>query len=350
MRGFPADLPATQSFECLQVEPAQPQGVGDHRHRAEAHGGGGDHRAQQQARRTDRARPPRSARRARCRRRRRTGSGGCCAWSPRLRRRARTMPRRSPFTSVTPALSMATSVPVPMAMPTSAWASAGASLMPSPAIATMRPSACRRFTRSLFSGQRLRRRPRRCRASRATASAVARLSPVSMTTRMPSACRALIASGVEALIGSATPEPAGVGRRRRRTSPFGPSRRSASAAPAAVARLDAELAVEERGVAESPLLAVDRAGDALAGDRLEVLDRSASGEPCSLRAPTMAAASGCSLPRSRLAASAEQLVGHVAARTALTVGQPRLAFGQRAGLVDDERVDLFRGSRAPRRS
>ena len=38
----------------------------------------------------------------------------------RLRRRARAMPRRSPFTSVTPALSMATSVPVPIAMPTSA--------------------------------------------------------------------------------------------------------------------------------------------------------------------------------------------------------------------------------------
>ena len=54
----------------------------------------------------------------------------------RLSRRARAMPRRSPFTSVTPALSMATSVPVPMAMPTAAWASAGASLMPSPAIAT----------------------------------------------------------------------------------------------------------------------------------------------------------------------------------------------------------------------
>ena len=39
-----------------------------------------------------------------------------------------------------PALSIATSVPVPMAMPTSAAASAGASLMPSPAMATTRPS------------------------------------------------------------------------------------------------------------------------------------------------------------------------------------------------------------------
>src|SRR6476619_5025467 len=40
----------------------------------------------------------------------------------RLSLRARTMPRRSPLTSVTPALSMATSVPVPIAIPTWAWA------------------------------------------------------------------------------------------------------------------------------------------------------------------------------------------------------------------------------------
>src|SRR2546427_3633876 len=52
----------------------------------------------------------------------------------RLRRRARAMPRRSPLTRVTPALFIATSVPVPMAMPTSAFAKAGASLMPSPAM------------------------------------------------------------------------------------------------------------------------------------------------------------------------------------------------------------------------
>src|ERR1700722_10268948 len=40
--------------------------------------------------------------------------------------RARTMPMRSPLTKVTPALAMAISVPPPMAMPTSAAASAGA--------------------------------------------------------------------------------------------------------------------------------------------------------------------------------------------------------------------------------
>ena len=54
--------------------------------------------------------------------------------------RAVAIPRKSPLTSVICALLIATSVPVPIAMPTSALASAGASLMPSPAIATTRPS------------------------------------------------------------------------------------------------------------------------------------------------------------------------------------------------------------------
>ena len=54
------------------------------------------------SRRTGRARRRRSARRARCRRTRRTGSAGCCAIVARDSRRARTMPRRSPFTSVMP--------------------------------------------------------------------------------------------------------------------------------------------------------------------------------------------------------------------------------------------------------
>src|SRR5436190_2217663 len=50
-------------------------------------------------------------------------------------------PRGSPPTSVTPAASMATSAPLPIAIPTSARASAGASLIPSPTIATTWPSA-----------------------------------------------------------------------------------------------------------------------------------------------------------------------------------------------------------------
>ena len=55
----------------------------------------------------------------------------------RLKRMAFTIPLRSPLTRVTSALSMATSVPVPIAIPTSAAAKAGASLIPSPAIATI---------------------------------------------------------------------------------------------------------------------------------------------------------------------------------------------------------------------
>ncbi len=63
------------------------------------------------------------------------------------------MPPRSPFTSVTPALSIATSVPVPMAMPTSAAARAGASFTPSPAMATTRPSSrSRRISACLSAG------------------------------------------------------------------------------------------------------------------------------------------------------------------------------------------------------
>ena len=51
-----------------------------------------------------------------------------------------------------PTASIATSVPVPIARPRSAWASAGASLTPSPTIATTRPSACSRRTTSALSG------------------------------------------------------------------------------------------------------------------------------------------------------------------------------------------------------
>ena len=45
---------------------------------------------------------------------------------------------------------MATSVPVPMAIPTFACAKAGASFTPSPAMATMWPSDCSFFTASRF--------------------------------------------------------------------------------------------------------------------------------------------------------------------------------------------------------
>ena len=118
--------------------------------------------------------------------------------------RATAMPRRSPLTSVTWALFIATSVPVPMAMPTSAFAKAGASLMPSPAMATMRPSFCSRsINMSLSAGLTspcTSSMPRRA----PTALAVVCPSPVAMMTRRPAAFNAARASGVLPLTGSDT--------------------------------------------------------------------------------------------------------------------------------------------------
>src|SRR5437879_648197 len=116
--------------------------------------------------------------------------------------RARAIARRSPFTSVTPALSMAMSVPVPMAMPTSAAASAGASLTPSPAIATTRPSLRRRCTVLAFSSGRTSATTSVMPSCWATASAVRRLSPVSITSRRPSAFSAATARALVSLTGS----------------------------------------------------------------------------------------------------------------------------------------------------
>ena len=88
--------------------------------------------------------------------------------------------------------SIATSAPVPIAIPTSARARAGASLIPSPTIATMRPAAWSRSTTSALSaGQHvgedpmgrdpdLARRPRR---------RWPRPSPVASQTSMPGRVR-----------------------------------------------------------------------------------------------------------------------------------------------------------------
>ena len=76
-------------------------------------------------------------------------------------------------------------VPVCMATPTSAWASAGASLEPSPHMATSRPLACSsRISRSLSSGVASARKSSTP-ASEAMAAAVTGLSPVIITVRRP---------------------------------------------------------------------------------------------------------------------------------------------------------------------
>ena len=61
-----------------------------------------------------------------------------------------TAPRESPMRTMS-ADSMAISVPAPMAIPTSAVTSAGASLMPSPTISTRRPCSCKVCTAPALS-------------------------------------------------------------------------------------------------------------------------------------------------------------------------------------------------------
>ena len=132
------------------------------------------------------------------------------------------------------ALAMETSVPEPRAIPTSARTSAGASLTPSPTMATRRPPACsRRITSSFCSGSTsaiTSMPPRR----RAIASAARRRSPLSMVTRMPSpfsaAIRAVASSRTRSSMAtSALSRPSTA--KRRELMPFS-SRRIASASNA----------------------------------------------------------------------------------------------------------------------
>ena len=215
----------------------------------------------------------------------------------RLSARARTMPARSPFTSVTPALSIATSVPVPMAMPTSASASAGASLTPSPAMATTRPSRAQALRRRacFLLGQHLGLDLVDAELARRPPAAVVRLSPVSMTMRMPSARRLVerrrrrrldrIGDGDDAGGLAVDGDEHAPSRRRaaaprpalRRASASTPRSCSSSALPSATARPST--------VPVTPLPVTDA----------KSVDVAAARARARCAAATIAAASGCSL-------------------------------------------------------
>ena len=81
--------------------------------------------------------------------------------------------------------SLAAEVPVFMATPTSAWASAGASLVPSPVIATSFPPSCSFLIRAILSSGVASARKSSTPASSAMAAAVSGLSPVIMTVGCP---------------------------------------------------------------------------------------------------------------------------------------------------------------------
>src|SRR5213592_2421272 len=111
---------------------------------------------------------------------------------------------RSPRISVTSDASMATSVPVPMAIPTSACASAGASLIPSPTITMCAPPfwRCSFFTRSAFCDGSTSAITSSIPTSAATAWAPLFESPETMATGMPRFFSSSIAVLDVGLIGS----------------------------------------------------------------------------------------------------------------------------------------------------
>ena len=121
----------------------------------------------------------------------------------RLRRIAAGTSDNRLFISTTSAASTATSAPAPIAIPTSALVSAGASFIPSPTITTFPFFCSSRITLSLPSGST----PAITSSTPAFAPiafAVRSLSPVSIATYMPIFCISFIACGLSSLIVSAT--------------------------------------------------------------------------------------------------------------------------------------------------
>ena len=146
----------------------------------------------------------------------------------RLSRMAAGTSLRRLLTSTTSAASMATSVPAPMAMPMSARVSAGASLMPSPTMATLPRALRRRISRSLPSGST----PAITSSTPACAPmalAVRALSPVIMTTRMPMLRSSRMACGLSGLSTSATATMPSSSPPRAKNSGVLPASASASA-------------------------------------------------------------------------------------------------------------------------
>lgn len=95
--------------------------------------------------------------------------------------------------------SLAAEVPVFMATPTSAWARAGASLVPSPVMATSRPPDCSCLMRRILSSGVASARKSSTPASFAMDAAVSGLSPVIITVRMPMARSCAKRSGIPGL-------------------------------------------------------------------------------------------------------------------------------------------------------
>ena len=197
-----------------------------------------------------------------------------------------------------------------MAIPTSAFARAGASLMPSPTIATTCPSAWSARDRIGLARRAARRRsPGRCRPARAIASAVGPLSPGQhRRPSSPSACSRATASRASGFGRSATAitpaEPAVHGHEASASCPPPPARR-----PPRPARPLNAAAVQQLPVPDQHPPAVHLAVQPVPGDGREPRgrrQRRAPPPPAARRGPPPADARSRARPTPPAAAARRQ--------------------------------------------
>ena len=246
--------------------------------------------------------------------------------------------------SVMSLASMATSVPVPMAMPTSAWASAGASLMPSPTMATLRPSCCSSAISAAF-----------CSGS------------TSATTRSMPTCAAMASRGRRVVAGEhddleAELLEAGHGRRGARLERVGdgdaprparrPRRRSSTVLPSPASARGPLAGVRRRAARCRPTTVwpsttAAMPWPAIASNPVGRRHLDAALRRRRRRSPRPAGARCRARRRPRGAAARRCRVGRrapsVPCRTEQhDVRHPRLALGDRAGLVEHDGAQLVR--------
>ena len=234
-----------------------------------------------------------------------------------------TRSRRSPRTMRSAALRLASTAEAGE-IETWAAASAAASLRPSPTISTRRPcgARARRGAATLSCGGGAGDPVGRCRgASARRARPGASASPERSVTGRPAALQARDGGG---------------GVRARRSS--AKVRATAAASPRrsqAVVRVDAAGGADPFGAAEADA-ARRRGGPRCRGRGARRCRSTRAGRmPASAAARAMARASGWALPAASAAAAAKAAGSSVGG-----VGQDGLAGGQRAGLVEDDGVDV----------
>ena len=225
------------------------------------------------------------------------------------------------FISTTSAASMAISVPAPMAMPISARVSAGASLIPSPTIATLPLRFKERITLSFPSGSTpaiTSSTP----ACRPTALAVRSLSPVSITTWIPMFCSSFTARGLSSLMVSATAMIPAIRPSRLKNSGVLPSCASRPAWVSISGVISAWPPIKARFPPQSsaPSSTADRP---FPGSALKSVT-SAALRPHSLALARTARARGCSLFFSRARASSKSCLSSTpsAGIRSVTLGSP----------------------------